>query len=87
MHLKWLNIKTKVDDAVVRFLANINLKISKKQLKLLSIEHFLEEYLHKCYIPEDNEDLHYLDDMKPFALFQYIQKRISSLVVIIKRGI
>ena len=43
---------------------------------MLSIEHFLEEYLYKCYIPESNDDLHYLDDIHGFSKFQHFQKRV-----------
>ncbi len=42
-----------------------------QRLENISIEHFLEKYLHKCYIPEDHTDLHYLDDIKGFTKFQY----------------
>jgi len=69
-----LNTKEKVDDKLISFLTNIRYK--HKNIKLISIENFLETYLQKCYIPEDNNDLHYLDDIQGYSKFQYFQKRI-----------
>jgi len=69
-----LNTKAKVDDKLISFLTNIRYK--HKNIKLISIENFLEKYLQKCYIPEDNSDLHYLDDIQGYSKFQYFQKRI-----------
>ena len=75
-----LNTKEKVDDDIIKYLTNLKFKIQNSKFKIISIEHFLEEYLYKCYIPENNDDLHYLDDIKPFTLFQYIQKRTIDYV-------
>jgi lipopolysaccharide/colanic/teichoic acid biosynthesis glycosyltransferase len=69
-----LNTRTKVDDKLISFLTN--LQFQNKNIELISIEHFLEKYLHKCYIPEDNSDLHYLDDIRSYTKFQYFQKRV-----------
>jgi len=76
-----LNTKVKVDNKIIKYLANLKFKFSK--FKIISIEHFLEEYLHKCYIPEDNNDLHYLDDIKGFSFFQKTQKKIVDSIAMI----
>jgi lipopolysaccharide/colanic/teichoic acid biosynthesis glycosyltransferase len=76
-----LNTKVKVDDEIIKYLTN--LKFKYQGIKIISIEHFLEEYLYKCYIPESNDDLHYLDDIKPFSTFQNIQKKIIDIISII----
>jgi len=76
-----LNTKTKVDDDIIKYLTNLKFKVQSSKFKIISIEHFLEEYLHKCYIPENNDDLHYLDDIKPFTPFQYVQKRIIDYIM------
>ena len=73
-----LNTKVKVDDEIIKYLTN--LKFKYQDIKIISIEHFLEEYLYKCYIPESNDDLHYLDDIKSFSTFQNIQKKIIDLI-------
>ena len=72
-----LNTKAKVDDAIIKYLTN--LKFSNTNFQIISIEHFLEEYLHKCYIPEDNTDLHYLDDIRGFSLSQKLQKKMVDI--------
>jgi len=76
-----LNTKVKVDDEIIKYLTNI--RFNNKNVKLISIEHFLEEYLFKCYIPESNDDLHYLDDIKPYNFFQKLQKTIVDIVAFI----
>jgi len=74
-----LNTKTKVDDKLIKFLTNLRYENRFKNIRIISIENFLEEFLHKCYIPEDNNDLHYLDDIKGFTKFQYFQKRVIDI--------
>jgi len=78
-----LNTKAKVEDEIIKYLTNLKFEIKNSKFKIISIEHFLEEYLHKCYIPEDNNDLHYLDDIKPFNLWQRVQKKIVDVVAIV----
>lgn len=67
-----LNTKSTVDDEIIKYLTNIQFK---KNISIITIEKFMEKYLHKCYIPEDHKDLHYLEDIKPFSLWQLLQKR------------
>ena len=70
-----LNTKAKVDDSLIKFLTNLKFDTQFKHIRFMGIEYFLEEYLHKCYIPDDHTDLHFLDDIKPYSTFQSIQKR------------
>jgi len=76
-----LNTKVKVDDEIIKYLTNI--RFNNKNVKLIYIEHFLEMYLFKCYIPESNDDLHYLDDIKPYTFFQKVQKKIIDIFAFI----
>jgi lipopolysaccharide/colanic/teichoic acid biosynthesis glycosyltransferase len=78
-----LNTKAKVDEKIIKYLTNLKFNIQNSTFKIISIEHFLEEYLQKCYIPESNDDLHYLDDIKPFNLWQKFQKKIVDIIAII----
>jgi lipopolysaccharide/colanic/teichoic acid biosynthesis glycosyltransferase len=57
--------------------------VSSIKFEIISIEHFLEKYLHKCYIPEGNDDLHYLDDIKPLSLLQKIQKKMVDIIAMV----
>ena len=70
-----LNTKAKVDNTLIRFLTHIKFDEKFKHIRFLDIGHFLEEYLHKCYIPQDHTDLHYLHSITPYSKFQYVQKR------------
>ncbi len=78
-----LNTKAKVDDEIIKYLTNLKFNIKHSTLKIISIEHFLEQYLFKCYIPEDNDDLHYLDDIHGLSLFQKFQKKLIDTLAII----
>ena len=78
-----LNTKAKVDEKIIKYLTNLKFNIQNSTFKIISIEHFLEEYLQKCYIPESNDDLHYLDDIKPFNLWQKLQKKLVDIVAIV----
>lgn len=71
-----LNTKHKVDNSIVSFLVNIKNLPGMKRIKIMTLEHFMELYLKKCYIPDDNVALDYLDNVKPYTLRQYILKRI-----------
>jgi len=77
-----LNTKFKVNDEIIKYLTNLKFHVSEASFKIISIEHFLEEYLYKCYIPEDHTDLHYLDDIKGFTSFQKFQKKIIDIFVV-----
>ncbi len=75
-----LNTKATVNNEIIKFLTRVQLK---RKIQIITIETFLEKYLHKCYIPEDHTDLHYLQDIKPFNFFQYMQKRTLDYVFIL----
>ena len=42
-----LNTKAKVDEKIIKYLTNLKFNIQNSQFTIISIEHFLEEYLHK----------------------------------------
>jgi hypothetical protein len=67
-----MNTKMKVDDEIIKFFTNLQFE---KNISIITIEKFMEKYLQKCYIPEEDIDLNYLNDIKPFTSFQYFQKR------------
>lgn len=68
-----LNTHSKVDDTIIKYLTN--LQFSDNKIQMITLEHFMEKYLHKCFIPDEHEDLNFLNDIKPFTKWQYIQKR------------
>ena len=65
-----LNIKSPSKE-LIQYLTNLELK----GIKYITIEHFLENYLYKLYIPKDNSKIDYLDEIKPFSKLQYFIKR------------
>lgn len=75
-HILVLNTNATVGNEIIRYLTNLQFSKRQKPLHVMTIEHFLEEYLHKCYIPQDHQDLHFLEDIKPYSFFQYIQKKV-----------
>jgi lipopolysaccharide/colanic/teichoic acid biosynthesis glycosyltransferase len=77
-----LNTKAKVDNEIIKYLTNLKFTTNNREFKIIAIEHFLEEYLHKCYIPEDHNDLHYLDDIQGYSLSQNIQKKLIDIVAV-----
>ncbi len=74
-----LNTKAKVHNDIIKYLTNLKFKAGNSSIKIISIEHFLEEYLHKCYIPENHNDLHYLDDIRRFTPQQRFFKRVVDI--------
>ena len=82
-----LNTAKPVDGKLVRFLTLLQFKTKYKKIKFLNVENFLEIYLHKCYIPENGENLNFLDEIRPYGVFSYVLKRMieyaSCLVLFI----
>ncbi|WP_298103563.1 sugar transferase [uncultured Campylobacter sp.] len=79
---KFLVINTKefVDPKMIKFLTLLQFRFSHKRIKILSIEKFLEKFFHKCYIPEDDRDLEFLSDIRPYNSFEYTVKRIIDYI-------
>jgi len=71
-----LNTAKPVDGKLVRFLTLLQFKTKYKKIKFLNVENFLEIYLHKCYIPENGENLNFLDEIRPYGAFAYALKRM-----------
>ena len=55
-----LNTDKKFSNKDVEYLTELQLKIHNSTFKIITIEHFLEEYLGKVYIPKDNSDISFL---------------------------
>jgi len=67
-----LNTSAPIPNKLITYLTNLKLK----GISFISIEHFLEKYMHKCYIPEDHTDISFLENIRPYTKWQYIQKRV-----------
>jgi len=82
-----LNTNKKLSNKDVEYLTELQLKIHNSKFKIITIEHFLEQYLHKLYIPRDNSNISFLDDIKPFNKWQYFLKRVIDYSIAIPLGI
>lgn len=67
-----INIHSKIHPGVITYLTNLQFE---KNISFCTIEHFLETRLQKCYIPEQNDNLDFLNNIKPYSSWQYFQKR------------
>ena len=72
-----LNTRYTVPNEVIKYLTNLQFE---RNIKLITIEQFMEEYLHNCYIPDDHTDLNYLQNIKPFNIFEYSIKRVMDFL-------
>jgi lipopolysaccharide/colanic/teichoic acid biosynthesis glycosyltransferase len=70
-----LNTKAKVENNIIKYLTKLQFEKRNKKVRIITIEHFLEEFLFKCYIPDEYNDLSFLENIKPYSKWQYIQKR------------
>lgn len=66
-----LNMNIKVHSSIINYLTNLQFE---KNISFCTMEHFLENKLHKCYIPDQNDNLDFLDDIEPYSKWQYFQK-------------
>ena len=74
-----LNTRAPIPDELLAALTKLELR----GVRYISIEHFLENYLHKCYIPDDRSNIDYLDAIRPFTPWQYTQKRLIDFAIAI----
>jgi len=76
-----LNTQARIPDALLSYLV----QLESRNISYLTIESFMEKYLHKCYIPEDQSNASFLESIKPYSSIHYLQKRtidyLSSFVL------
>lgn len=71
-----INTKVAVDPDMIKYLTTLQFRIQHRQIRIITIEKLLERYLKKCYIPDDDRDLNFLNDIKPYNFAELIVKRI-----------
>jgi len=86
-----LNIDTEQNRSLQEPLQELNESLFQGELKIIPIEHFLEQYLFKCCIPQNDTDTHLLWTLDNFSLLQRLSKRIidaaGSLVLLLAYGL
>ena len=80
-----LNTKVTVPNKLLIYLVKIE---QNNSIKYFTIQTFMENYLDKCYIPSNLNDISFLEEIKPFNLIQKFLKfiidyGISILLLII----
>lgn len=74
-----LNLKQEPSSALVEFLT----QVEYKGIKYYTYEHFMEQVLNKCFLPDNGLDhLLFLEKISHFNNFQYVQKRIVDIAAI-----
>ena len=74
-----LNTKVKLPHKFVTYLS----KLEIKGVKYITLEHFLEKYLNKCYISLDSKSNSLLEEIHSYTPFQYCQKRVIDYTAVI----
>ncbi|NPA45284.1 MAG: sugar transferase, partial [Chlorobi bacterium] len=78
-----LNTTKKPSSELIEYLTSLELQ----GIKFLTLEHFMEKYLGKIYIPKDIDKLSFLDEIKPYSSFHYVLKRAIDYVIAMPLGI
>jgi lipopolysaccharide/colanic/teichoic acid biosynthesis glycosyltransferase len=70
-----LNMRNQVHDDIVKYLTALQFQNKSKRFVVMGMSRFTEEYLQKCYIPDDNNNLYFLEDIISYTPWHYFQKR------------
>jgi len=73
-----LNTKVKLPHKFVTYLTKLELK----GIHYITLEHFLEEYLNKCYISLDSNSNAFLEEIHAYTPFQICQKRLVDYTAV-----
>lgn len=76
IQLMVLNVKEKASSELIQTLTRLELS----GVRLMSMNHFFEQYLRKCFIPYDVVGVDYLDDVSVYSRTQYALKRMLDYV-------
>ncbi len=74
-----LNTKAPLPPKLLTYLTQLEIK----GIRYMTIEHFMEKYLHKCLIVDESFNIAFLDDIHSYTKFQKIQKRAVDYIAII----
>ena len=74
-----LNTKAALPSELLTYLT----KLEIQGVRYMTIEHFIEKYLHKCLIIDETFNISFLDDIHSYTTAQKIQKRIIDFIAII----
>lgn len=72
-----INLSKTADNKLIQELTDLYLI----EVKLISLNNFMEKFLLKCYIPYESSDLIYLERIRAYDKFDYILKRIFDIIL------
>ncbi|CZE49159.1 sugar transferase [Campylobacter geochelonis] len=75
-----LNTSAKLDPKIIRYLTLLQFRTRKHNLRIITIEQFMEKELKKCFIPKDESNANFLAEIQPYTKFEYILKRCVDIV-------
>lgn len=77
-----MNLSKTAGNKLIQELTNLDLK----GVKLISLNHFMETFLRKCYIPYDSTDLAYLERISTYNRLNFLLKRAFDLASALSLG-
>ncbi|AEF53557.1 sugar transferase [Marinomonas posidonica] len=78
-----MNLSKTADYKLIQELTNLDLK----GVRLITLNHFMETFLRKCYIPYDSTDLAYLERISAYNRLNYFLKRVFDVSAALSLGL
>lgn len=78
-----MNLSKIAGNKLIQELTNLDLK----GVRLISLNHFMETFLRKCYIPYDSTDLAYLEHISTYNRLNYLLKRAFDIASAVTLGV
>ena len=75
-----INTRVYVDPKMIQYLTLLQFRIQKKRIKIITIEKFLEKFIYKCYMPDDDRDLNFLSNIRSYNSLEYTIKRTIDYI-------
>ena len=67
-----LNTAARIPDALLSYLT----RLESRGIRYMGLENFFEKYLQKCYIPEDQTNIDFLENIRPLKSWQVVVKKM-----------
>lgn len=77
------NLEQPATSKLIKELTHLDLN----DIRVMALNHFMETFLRKCYIPYDKEDLSYLEKIHSYSTANYILKRSIDWFTLITLGV
>jgi exopolysaccharide biosynthesis polyprenyl glycosylphosphotransferase len=78
-----MNLSKTAGNKLIQELTNLDLK----GVRLISLNHFMETFLRKCYIPYDSTDLAYLERISTYNRLNFLLKRVFDITSAVTLGV